>query len=89
ELEAIADLDDGRRWIALLVRFSIKESIYKALDPYVSRYVGFHEAQVDPDLQGAARVELFLTQGEGPFTVEARYEWLHGRLVTSARIRPA
>jgi enterobactin synthetase component D len=89
EREAIAGLDDDRRWIALLVRFSIKESIYKALDPYVGRYVGFHEAQVDPDLQGGAKVELHLAQGEGPFEVEARYEWLHGRLVTSARIRPA
>jgi enterobactin synthetase component D len=88
ELAAIAELPENRRWIALLVRFSIKESIYKALDPYVQRYVGFHEAMVDPDLQGAARVELQLAHGEGPFRVEARYEWLYGRLLTSVRIRP-
>lgn len=87
EQAQIAELPDSRRWIALLVRFSIKESIYKALDPYVNRYVGFHEAEVDPDLQGAARVALRLANGEGPFTVDARYEWLHGRLLTSVRIR--
>ena len=88
ERRAIADLDADRRWIALLVRFSIKESIYKAVDPYVQRYVGFHEATVDPDLQGSATVRLDLANGEGPFAVDARYEWLHGRLLTSARIRP-
>lgn len=87
ELDTIAPLPDHRRWIALLVRFSIKESIYKALYPHVRRYVGFHEALVEPDIQGSARVSLRLAQREGPFHVEARYEWLHGRLLTSARIR--
>lgn len=88
EQAAIAELPENRRWIALLVRFSIKESVYKALDPYVHRYVGFHEAMVDPDLQGSARVELNLANGEGPFEVDARYEWLYGRLMTSVRIKP-
>lgn len=87
EQATIASLPEGRRWIALLVRFSIKESVYKALDPYVRRYVGFTEAEVDPDLEGRARVALTLANGEGPFTVDARYEWLHGRLLTSVRIR--
>jgi 4'-phosphopantetheinyl transferase EntD len=87
ELEAIRDLPDHRKWIALLVRFSVKEAVYKALDPYVHRYVGFHEAIVRPDVQGTAAVTLVLAHGEGPFTVDARFEWLHGRLMTSARIR--
>lgn len=89
EREAIAHLAPDRQWIALLMRFSIKESVYKALDPYVRRYVGFQEAEVTPDLQGGARVRLALVGGEGPFLVAARYEWLHGRLVTSVRIRAA
>jgi enterobactin synthetase component D len=89
ERTAISELPENRRWIALLVRFSIKESIYKALYPHVRRYVGFHEALVEPDVQGSAKVELRLARGEGPFRVEARYEWLHGKLLTSARIKPA
>ncbi len=88
ERAAIAELPERQRWMALLIRFSIKESIYKALDPFVRRYVGFLEAQVDPDLEGEARVALNLTNGEGPFDVDARYEWLYGRLLTSVRIRP-
>lgn len=89
EITAIAPLPDDRRWMALLMRFSIKESIYKALDPYVHRYVGFHEAEVTPDLHGSAAVALRLTGGEGPFHVDARYHWLFGRLLTSVRIQRA
>lgn len=89
ELEEVADLDPARRWNAILLRFSMKEAIYKALDPYVRRYVGFKEAEVTPDLSGRASVRLDLEGGEGPFAVDARYDWLHGFLVTSVRIKPA
>ncbi|MEO0605414.1 MAG: 4'-phosphopantetheinyl transferase superfamily protein, partial [Myxococcota bacterium] len=54
ELATIEQLPEDRRWIALLTRFSIKESIYKALNPYVRRYIEFKEAEVTPDLEGAA-----------------------------------
>jgi len=89
EVERIAHLPDERRWIALMLSFSLKESIYKALDPYVQRYIGFHEASVDLDLQGRADVTMHLTKGEGPFWVDARFAWLHGRVVSTVRARPA
>jgi len=89
EFDSLASLPPDRRWIGTLLRFSIKESVYKALDPYVGRYVGFQEANVALDLEGGATVRLDLTQGEGPFSVDARYEWLHGRILTSVRIKPA
>lgn len=82
--QAIENLD--ARWIDILLRFSIKESIYKAIDPFVHRYVGFEEAIVSPSLEGTASVELCLKNGEGPFWVDARYEWLHGHLLTSVRL---
>jgi enterobactin synthetase component D len=88
ELEHLHQLPEARRWIALLLRFSVKEAVYKALDPYVQRYVAYHEAEVTPDLEGGAKVTLHLAHGEGPFDVDARYAWLHGRLITSVRIQP-
>ena len=36
--------DRGR---AVTLRFSIKEAIYKAIDPYLRRYVGFTEVELD------------------------------------------
>lgn len=89
ELATLADLPEHRAWQALLLRFSLKESIYKALDPYVRRYVAFDEAEVEVQTDGRAQVTLHLAQGEGPFVVDARYTWLPGRLLTSVRIRPA
>lgn len=86
EQNDIESLPEDRRWIEVLLRFSIKESIYKAIDPFVRRYVGFDEAEVTLDLQGKADVKLHLKNGEGPFDVQARYEWLFGRIVTSVRI---
>jgi len=88
EVTALQDLAPDRAWIALLLRFSIKESIYKALDPFVRRYIGFKEAVVHPDLQGGASVRLELAGGEGPFHLDARYEWISGRLLTSVRAQP-
>lgn len=89
EIAALVGLSDDRKWIAMLLRFSIKEAIYKALDPWVQRYVGYHEAEVTPDLEGRAQVTLHLAQGEGPFEVDARYIWLHGRLISTVRIQAA
>lgn len=86
ELEAISGLQGEARWIAVLQRFSIKEAIYKAIDPYVRRYVGFHEVCVHPDTNGGAQVRLMLKHDEGPFQVSAKYAWLNGRLLCSARI---
>jgi 4'-phosphopantetheinyl transferase EntD len=86
ELEAIAGLPEARAWIQTVLRFSIKESIYKAIDPWVRRFVGFDEAEVHPDLAGRADVTLHLAHGEGPFDIDARYAWWRGRLVTSVRV---
>lgn len=86
ELQAVSPLPDDRRWMEILLRFSLKESIYKALDPYVKRYVGFHEVEVWPDVTGRATAKFKLADGEGPFDAECRFEWIHRRLLTSVRI---
>lgn len=88
ELADIAKLTGERRWIATLQRFSIKEAIYKAVDPHVRRYVGFKEAMVRPDRRGSAYVRLDLRHGEGPFRAEANYTWLHGYLLATVSLRP-
>jgi enterobactin synthetase component D len=54
----------------LLRLFSAKEAIYKALDPWVQRFVSFQEATVTRAPDGDLRASLALAQGEGPFAVE-------------------
>jgi 4'-phosphopantetheinyl transferase EntD len=91
ERAAVDALAPDARWRGVIVRFSIKESIYKAVDPFVCRYVSFHEAVVDPGPPGdgvrpaAARLEP--AQGEGPFAIEATWAELDGYVVSTARVR--
>jgi 4'-phosphopantetheinyl transferase EntD len=62
----------------VLVRFSLKEATYKALYPWVRRYVGFHEVEVDPAPDGSAAFHFALKAGEGPFACRGRWEMLDG-----------
>ncbi|MBL8615899.1 MAG: 4'-phosphopantetheinyl transferase superfamily protein [Deltaproteobacteria bacterium] len=87
ELEAISRLPPERRWVATLLRFSIKEAIYKALAPRLQRYIGFEEAEVSLRLDGTASVTLNLTQGEPPTSLDVRYHWLDGGFLSSVRAR--
>jgi 4'-phosphopantetheinyl transferase EntD len=87
EHAAVDALLPEARWDAVKIRFSIKESIYKALDPFVQRYVGFKEAEID--LGPPVAVRLSLAGGEGPFAVEATWTEIEGRVVSTAWIRRA
>ncbi len=86
ELGAWQSLDADRQWPALLCVFSIKESFYKAVYPFVERFVGFHEARVELGPNGSALVLPNLAAGEGPFEIEAHYHWLGRHLLTSVRL---
>jgi 4'-phosphopantetheinyl transferase EntD len=71
------------------VRFSAKEAIYKALDPFVRRYVAFEEVQVSPRPGGDADVVATLRPAEGPFVIAATWRVLEGLVLTTARVSPS
>ncbi len=85
EREAVEALPEAERWPALLARFAVKEAIYKAVHPRVGRFVGYAEAEVR--LAEPPEVSLHLTQGEGPFVVEARRWDREGLVLVGVRIR--
>ena len=87
ELASIGDHGVRRR--ELVARFSVKEALYKALDPFVQRYVGFHEVEVRLHADGGAAFSLQLKDGEGPFVVEAEHRDIDGGVLTFARVRRA
>jgi enterobactin synthetase component D len=82
----IAHLDERGRAREVLLRFSAKEAVYKALDPFVRRYVGFGEIAVSPLEDGTARVTPGLPVGEGPFAIEVRWRRFDGIVLTTARV---
>jgi enterobactin synthetase component D len=79
-------LPEVKRWMEILLRFSLKEAIYKAIDPRVQRYVTFKEVEVRPDMDGKAQARLNLTGGE-QLDVALRWVEENGWLLTLAEAR--
>jgi 4'-phosphopantetheinyl transferase EntD len=88
ELAAVEALPADRQWRDTVVRFSIKEAIYKALHPFLERYIGFGEVAVWPSPDGIDRVDAWLAKGEGPFHFDVRHYWLECRVFSTVRVRP-
>lgn len=88
ELAELSPLPPSALAREVLLRFSAKEALYKALDPFVQRYIGFHEVSVSPEVGGTARTVLHLNGGEGPFASEVRWVRLESAVITTARVVP-
>ncbi len=58
----------------ILLRFSCKESVYKAIHPLVNQYVSFHEAEVQPYINGTATVTLKLAPSRANTTIAKQNE---------------
>jgi 4'-phosphopantetheinyl transferase EntD len=87
ELRRLEALDPAERGVALLVAFSAKEALYKALDPWVARRVSFQEVAIARDAAGGLTATLDLARGEGPFAVELHEEPAPGLVLVAARVR--
>lgn len=72
--------DRGR---AVTLRFAIKEAIYKAIDPYVRRYVGFTEVELEFAGDTAAVTTAL------PFSIEVSWREHAGHWLATARATPA
>jgi enterobactin synthetase component D len=84
EMADLAALDKEARGREVVLRFSAKESIYKALDPFVHRYVDFKEVVVTPLPGGGADVQPRLKDPRGAFSIEVRWLRWEGFVLTTA-----
>ncbi len=87
ELSALEGLPEERRWTAVLLRFSLKEAIYKAVAPRWGRMIGFEEAEVDVHPDGSASLSLSAAPGEPTPRLEGRYHWMNDRVLAMVRAR--
>lgn len=75
----------------VLLRFSVKEALYKAMHPLICQYVGFQEAETQPLANGTVQVALNLTSQahHGFDSVSAHWRTIGGDeyFLTSAKIR--
>jgi enterobactin synthetase component D len=88
ELASLAPLGQAERGHAITLRFSAKEAVYKAIDPWLRRYVGFREVEVDlwPDGTGRAVAVAPALIGElGAAGVELTWESVGEHWLCTAR----
>jgi len=75
ELEDLGGLDGVTHDEEVLLRFSLKESVYKAMHPLISQFVGFQEAEIKPHNDGTATVYLNLKSGKHEKFAEVKAHW--------------
>jgi enterobactin synthetase component D len=76
EREALEGLNPLAHREATLVRFAIKEAVYKAIDPFVQRYVRFTEVELDVADDGGTTVRLLLPEAAArAIHVQARWRF--------------
>jgi len=63
EISSLGKLTCLDRDEEVLLRFSLKEALYKAMHPLICQYVGFQEAEVQPKDDGSAEITLDLKSG--------------------------
>jgi len=88
ELEAVQQLPETERWPNVMVRFAVKEAIYKAIAPQLGRFFGFQAARVEPEPTGAT-VTMFLEPADPRYRVEVELERLGtDRVIAMVRASP-
>jgi 4'-phosphopantetheinyl transferase EntD len=73
---------------AVTLRFAIKEAIYKAVDPFVRRYVGFTEVELDVGAPGACAVRV-VDPARLPIAIAAWWCERDGYWIATARAVPS
>ena len=74
------------RWHRTLVHFSLKEALYKAVDPFVNRDIDYGEAEVFPCSNGKVQVHLnFSEAAEMNLSAEAQCLFVNGMIISMAR----
>jgi 4'-phosphopantetheinyl transferase EntD len=76
---------DHRRIVTL--HFSLKEALYKAIDPLVGRHVGFHEASLTTLSDGSAQIALALSKNDGSFSAAGFWTEVEDHFLTTARVQ--
>ena len=88
EHDRLRALPPERQWGYLLMIFSFKEAIYKALAPKWKRYIGFDEAEVEPKTDMTAKVSIRPVKNDIlPLELTARYIWHGDSIITSIQAR--
>jgi|ERR1711957_656176 len=89
EIKNLGKIKGVTRDEEVLLRFSLKECVYKAMHPLICQWVGFKEAEITPNDDGTAIIKLNLKSGaqERFQHVEAHWQRIKGEyFLTSSSV---
>jgi 4'-phosphopantetheinyl transferase EntD len=87
ELARLERVPEENRRRTVILHFSLKEALYKAIDPLVGRHVAFHEASLTLLPDGSASVALALSENDGAFAATAFWTEVENHFLTTARVQ--
>jgi 4'-phosphopantetheinyl transferase EntD len=87
ELARLESVPEENRRRTVVLHFSLKEALYKAIDPLVGRHVAFHEASMTPLPDGSAAIALALSENDGAFAATAFWTEVEDHFLTTARVQ--
>jgi len=85
EITQIDSLPPDKRSFETLLRFSIKEAVYKAIDPFLHRFVDYKEISVFPDDAGRVLIQWHPAPPATPGNIEARWMVRDGLIITTTK----
>ena len=86
ELVRLESVPEESRRRTVILHFSLKEALYKAIDPLVGRHVAFHEASMTPLPDGSASIALALSGEDGSFSAVGSWTEVEDHFLTTARV---
>ncbi|MBL8934656.1 MAG: 4'-phosphopantetheinyl transferase superfamily protein [Archangium sp.] len=88
ELSVVQALSEAERWPNVMIRFAVKEAIYKAIAPQLGRFFGFQAARVDVESKERVAITMFLETDDPSYAVDSELVWLDdGRLIALVRAK--
>jgi 4'-phosphopantetheinyl transferase EntD len=87
EAAQVQTLPPDRRRLETLLRFSLKEAIYKAVDPLLRRSLRFTDIAVTPLPGGAADLDWRIPTSATVSRAEAQWDQRDGLVIATARAR--
>ncbi|HEX7597593.1 MAG TPA: 4'-phosphopantetheinyl transferase superfamily protein [Polyangia bacterium] len=87
ELQRLEQIPEDSRRRTVILHFSLKEALYKAIDPLVGRHVSFQEASMTPFPDGSVQIALALDPDEGRFCATASWTEIEEHFLTTAQVR--
>lgn len=88
ELSVVQALPEAERWPNVMIRFAVKEAIYKAIAPQLGRFFGFQAARVDVESKHRVAITMFLEAEAPTYDLDSELVWLDdGRLIAMVRAK--